>query len=88
MLMAHKMYNCGEKENELMVIVKKEKLHCKSRFEAEQDELTSSHEIPKLSLEIIRKELTFGSYQLFHCPNYLVEYMSENMTFHYFSCKE
>jgi hypothetical protein len=55
-------------------------LHCKSRFEVEQDEFTVSCEFPKLSLEIIRKELTFGSYQRFHSPSYLAEHMSENLT--------
>ena len=85
--MAKNMLLCRNKENELSDLVSENGLHRKSQFVEIACNETELADFPKLSIERMQNEITFGSYQLSHSLSYLAEQFAKNDIFSLFSSK-
>ena len=76
--MARNMLQNKNKENELRDLVEEKRLHRKSQFVEIACNETEFDDFPKLSIDCMQSEITYGSYQLSQSLSYLSEQFSKN----------
>jgi hypothetical protein len=86
--MARSMFQKRKQENKLKELVEKHHLHRKSLFIEIQNNEIEFVNFPKLSVETMQNEITYGSYQLSHSLSYLAEHFNQNGSYLIFSCKQ
>ena len=84
-LIAHRMFGAQSRKNELQEIVADLGLHRKSQFK--DIDVSEIIDFPKLTLETLSAEITFGSFQLKFGPSYINEFIKKNGVFRLCSSK-
>lgn len=76
MIIANKMFANRNRSNETRDIVESHGLHRKSQFDdVEEKEFA---DFPKLSLETLKSEIAFGSFQLKLGPSFITEFLKKH----------